>query len=125
MSWARFHSENGVQQYKLSAFRGYLDLDATAQPAPRRAPAQPGTYKTAFQMNDQQGNNTNENLHYNNLSYHGDIPFLQDPTTGIEPTIRTIEDNGTSLYFDLQGRQLYGRPDKGVYIKDGKKFVIY
>ena len=29
----------------------------------------------------------------------------------------------TTPIFDLQGRRLSGKPEKGVYIQDGKKFV--
>ena len=54
-------------------------------------------------------------------SFEGDV-FHED-ATGIVPTIRTIDPDGTSRYFDLQGRMLNGKPDKGVYIKNGKKFV--
>ena len=52
--------------------------------------------------------------------YYSSVIQGSDPT-GIT-TIRTIESDGTSRYFDLQGRQLNGKPDKGVYIVNGKKF---
>lgn len=43
-------------------------------------------------------------------------------TTGIvAPTIHTIDRDGTHNYFDLQGRRLNGKPDKGFYIENGKK----
>ena len=42
---------------------------------------------------------------------------------GIE-TIETIDADGTEHYYDLQGRQLSGKPAKGVYINNGKKIVI-
>ena len=44
-------------------------------------------------------------------------------TTGIQPVIQTIDTDGTSRYFDLQGRQLTEKPAKGFYIKDGKKYL--
>ena len=47
-----------------------------------------------------------------------DIP---DDLTGVKPIIRIIENDGTSLHFDLQGRPLPGKPEKGVYIYKGKK----
>lgn len=37
--------------------------------------------------------------------------------------IQTIEADGSSRYFDLLGRQLNGRPEKGIYIHDGKKII--
>ena len=49
--------------------------------------------------------------------------FDGDATTGIEPTLyHVIESDGSHRYFDLQGRQLSGKPAKGLYIKDGKKY---
>ena len=41
--------------------------------------------------------------------------------TGI--TFRTDDADGTHRYFDLQGRQLSGRPSKGMYIENGKKYI--
>ena len=45
-------------------------------------------------------------------------------STGIQPTLRTIDADGTSRYFDLQGRMLNGKPEKGLYIEDGKKILV-
>ncbi len=42
--------------------------------------------------------------------------------TGIQQ-IRTIDTDGTERYFDLNGRQLSGKPQKGMYIMNGKKYV--
>ena len=57
-----------------------------------------------------------------NILYNADIPT---PTpTGIQPIIMTIEADGTSRYFDMQGRMLNGKPDKGLYIEDGRKVII-
>ena len=53
----------------------------------------------------------------------GNIPYNQGGTSGIQPTIRTIEADGTSRYFDLQGRMLDGTPVKGLYINNGKKVI--
>jgi hypothetical protein len=88
------------------------------------APAAPGTYKTMFQNTDQQGTSTDENVSFENLGYEPVIPFTEGTTTGIQPTLITIEADGTCRYFDLQGRMLNGKPDKGLYIENGKK-VIY
>ena len=46
---------------------------------------------------------------------------LED-ATGID-TIETIDNDGTHRYYDLNGRELPGKPAKGVYIYKGKKYV--
>ena len=51
------------------------------------------------------------------------FPYNHDSPTGIQPTIRAIDADGTSRYFDLQGRMLNGAPVKGLYINDGKKVI--
>ena len=45
-----------------------------------------------------------------------------DETTAID-SIETIDADGTRRYYDLNGRELQGKPDKGVYIYKGKKYV--
>jgi hypothetical protein len=50
------------------------------------------------------------------------MQFVDDETTGID-TIHTIDLDGTERYYDLNGRQLEGRPEKGIYIYNGKKYV--
>ena len=124
-SWARFHSEDGVELYSIAPFRGYFEASAAAEeevPAGARmdAPAAPGTYKTLFQNVDQQGTSTGENVSFDDLSYEPVIPFIEGTTVGIEPTIIAIEADGTSRYFDLQGRQLTCAPVKGFFIHEGK-----
>ena len=43
--------------------------------------------------------------------------------TGIGKTVvRTIDNDGTQNYYDLNGRRLPGRPQQGIYIHNGKKF---
>ena len=44
--------------------------------------------------------------------------------TGISPIMQTIDSDGTSHYYDLQGRQLNGKLNKGIYIQNGKKIII-
>ena len=41
----------------------------------------------------------------------------------IEPVVRTIDSNGTERYFDMNGRLLNGKPQKGLYIYNGKKYT--
>ena len=50
------------------------------------------------------------------ISSNGDV-------TGID-TIQTIDRNGNSRYYDLQGREIDGRSAKGLMIKNGKKVII-
>ncbi len=47
---------------------------------------------------------------------------LDDDANGID-TIETIDADGTHQYYDLQGRQLPGRPQRGLFIHNGKKHV--
>ena len=50
--------------------------------------------------------------------------FVEDVVTGIDsPIIQVNEFNGSNRYFDLQGRQLSGKLNKGIYIKNGKKYI--
>lgn len=44
-----------------------------------------------------------------------------DQPTGIT-AIQTVDLDGTERYYDLNGRQLPGRPDHGLYIKNGRKY---
>ena len=50
------------------------------------------------------------------ISSNGDV-------TGID-TIETIDRNGNSRYYDLQGREIDGSSAKGLVIKNGKKVII-
>ena len=121
-TWARFQSGGDAEQNRMSAYRGYFEADASAA-ARTRAAALPGTYKTLFQMIDQQGLSVGENVNSDNLDYEATIPYIDGATTDILPTIRTIDADGTSRYFDLQGRLLNGKPVKGVFIENGKKVI--
>ncbi|MBO4849294.1 MAG: leucine-rich repeat protein [Prevotella sp.] len=46
---------------------------------------------------------------------------IEDPD-GID-TIRTIDTDGTERYYDLDGRELPGKPERGIYIRNGKKYI--
>lgn len=50
------------------------------------------------------------------------VAFTDDTTNGIV-RIRTIDADGTENYYDLSGRRLQGKPEKGPYIYNGKKFL--
>ena len=51
------------------------------------------------------------------------VRMTLEDTTGID-TIETVDKDGTSRYYDLNGRELPGKPAKGVYIHKGKKYVV-
>ena len=53
------------------------------------------------------------------LNYIGDW----NGTTTAMPLIHTIDSDGTHNYFDLQGRQLNGKPGKGLFIENGKTHI--
>ena len=72
---------------------------------------------------NQQGTNAGEDGSQDEMDYEGDIPFTESAPSGIQPIIRTIDADGTNRYFDLQGRMLNGKPDKGMFIENGKKMV--
>ena len=55
-------------------------------------------------------------------AYKGKVYALTDEMNGITDLISPI-DNPYELY-DLQGRKLHSEPANGVYIKDGKKYVV-
>ena len=43
---------------------------------------------------------------------------------GQTTAVGSINTSGNATVYDLQGRQLQGKPARGVYIRDGRKFVI-
>ncbi len=47
---------------------------------------------------------------------------MEDTTTDID-TIETIDHDGTHRYYDLNGRELPGKPADGMYIHHGKKYI--
>ena len=51
------------------------------------------------------------------------LALVRDGATAID--LVTTPDEGEGKWFDLQGRQLDGKPSKkGLYIRDGKKVII-
>ena len=126
-SWARFTSADNPDA-KLNAFRGFYLADAP-ESAPALAPAKAAgdqtfrVFRTLFSnagINSVGDANIPDAL---NIHYEGDIPAPAATPTGINPIIQTIEADGTSRYFDMQGRMLNGKPDKGMYIENGRKYV--
>ena len=132
-SWARFTSEDNADA-RLNPFRAfYLADDSSTNPAPTRAPGRSKApanvgakrYHTLFSNAGVSVSDGGDGSVPNaqDILYDSDIPAPSDISTGIETTIQTIEADGTSRYFDLQGRMLSGKPDKGVYIENGKKVI--
>ena len=125
-TWVRFTSTDNADA-KLNAFRGYFLADEVTeeQAARTKASADQKTkvFRTLF-SNAGVGSVSDGNVpDALNILYHADIPTPSSDPTGIVPTIQTIEADGTSRYFDLQGRMLNGKPNKGVYIENGKKVI--
>lgn len=50
------------------------------------------------------------------------MAFDEESTTAVQ-RIHTIDADGTERYYDLNGRLLPSKPQKGVYIMNGKKYV--
>jgi hypothetical protein len=126
-SWVRFTSADNADA-RLNAFRGFYLADANADtPAGARAQAPAnktvGSYHTLF--SNAGVTNTGDGSIADALSivYEADIPTPRPVTTAILPTIQTIDADGTKRYFDMQGRMLNGKPDKGLYIENGRKTV--
>ena len=38
--------------------------------------------------------------------------------------VRSLKPNGHEIYYDLQGRRLNGKPQRGLYIKNSKKTIV-
>lgn len=112
---------------KLNAFRGYYRAYFTegARRHDNRAQANrnPKAYRTLFSNAGVANVGDGSVPDALNILYNADIPTPTATPTDIQPTIKTIEADGTSRYFDLQGRMLDDKPDKGLYIENGKKIA--
>ena len=53
--------------------------------------------------------------------FEGGVGF-DNGSTSVEQ-IRTIDSDGVERYFDLNGRLLFGKPQKSIYILNGKKYI--
>ncbi len=56
--------------------------------------------------------------------YDGDDSIPDDDLTEITPTFRTLDADGSSHYFDLQGRLIDDKPQQGMFINNNKKTII-
>ena len=48
---------------------------------------------------------------------------LEDEDATDIDSIETIDEDGTRRYYDLNGRELQGKPVMGVYIYKGKTYI--
>lgn len=62
-----------------------------------------------------------EDANRNLLFSHSDF-YIGDDTNGINAT--TLDKNKEQITHDLQGRQLRGKPAKGLYIENGRKRMV-
>ena len=122
-SWARFTSEDNPDA-SLSTFRGYYLSDETPNQAARgqnRNGQKVKVYRTLF-SNIGSGSTSGSSVSDpTSMLYNADIPTPSYITDIAAPTIQTIEADGSSRYFDLQGRMLNGKPAKGYYIIGNRK----
>ena len=123
-SWVRFTSEDNAEA-KLNAFRGYYlaDESASAKARAKAADNQSNAFHTLF--SNAGVSSVGDGSVHDALSilFQGDIPTPVATPTGVNPIIQAIEADGTARYFDLQGRMLQSKPDKGLYIENGKKVM--
>ena len=130
-SWARFTSKDNPDA-RLKPFRGYYLANGAAENAQQldnraQAPANHSykSYRTLFSNAGVTNVNDSSVPDALNILYDADIPTPAETPAGIQPTIKTIDADGTIRYFDLNGRKLQGMPtQKGIYVKNGWKFII-
>ena len=126
-TWARFTSKDNPDA-TLNAFRAFFLSDEAPAGAPAISPAKANDtankkYHTLFN-NAGAGSVSDGNVpDAFNILYNPDIPTPSPVVSGVEPVIKTIEDDGTHRYFDLLGRPLNQKPEQGIYIDNGKKVI--
>lgn len=76
-------------------------------------------FDTKLTRTDENGNR--EDVEIPGLLYNAECTTRG--ITGIAPSIVTVDKDGTRNYFDMQGRRLNGKPEKGIYIENGKKYI--
>ena len=79
---------------------------------------------TSFKMKfvqTENGEETGEETDFPADEFYSDCDI--DDATGID-TMSDVRSKMEEVYYDLQGRKLCGKPNKGIYIQNGKKIII-
>ena len=112
-------SNRGAQYQSVTtkAFRSFIE---TLGILPRNA------YNIKYQYQEQ-GDEHRPVTDFPTNNYNGedDMPPYDDET-GVEPVLRLVDTDGTSQYYDLQGRRIADgqKPSaKGIYITNGRKVI--
>lgn len=110
--WKTFNNDTeGHRASYIPQFRGYfVPLDYQG----------PDDYDTKFMYIAAGEDEVNPNWEELPYEFVGDI---SDDGTGIKPIIHTIDGDGTHQYYDLSGRKLNSKPQKGIYIDNGIKRI--
>ena len=97
-----------------------LQSDGWWHKVPQNQPlAYVGPFRAYFQATD--GNANTRSLA---MMFSGNYnPDEGSGANAIEPVVRTIDNDGTEHYFDLNGRLLNDKPQKGIYIQNGKNIL--
>lgn len=82
----------------------------------------PNPYETLYGL---------DNRHYRSMLVHfernNEVLYDVWPQKGVIDGIKSINKDNTpdeNTFYDLQGRRLSDKPDKGLYIQNGKKYVV-
>lgn len=112
--WERYYVTNhGPKWCWFDAFRAFF----------RAASPMASTFKAMFTYTGASDQiETGEIEEFPNVLFDDEY-YNDEMATGISSIIRTVEADGSSRYFDLQGRQITAPTFKGIYIKNGKKFI--
>ena len=92
-------------------FRGYFSASE---------PLDSEIYKMKF-IQTENGEETGEETDFPADEFYSDCDI--DDATGID-TMSDVRSKMEEVYYDLQGRKLSGKPNKGIYIQNGKKIII-
>ena len=92
-------------------FRGYFSASE---------PLDSEIYQMKF-IQTENGVETGEETDFPADEFYSDCDI--DDATGID-TMSDVRSKMEEVYYDLQGRKLSGKPNKGIYIQNGKKIII-
>ena len=79
------------------------------------------TQPTYIIFNNNDNGQQTADLDFKNGGYYNEAGALQGQVTGVEAVRVAQSDN--AVWYDLSGRRINGKPGKGVYIVNGKKYV--